>query len=277
MASFADYAPGGVKHPDGGLEDEIVEAGAIQEDRQRDPSTGQFVSTPEDVDWENRYKELEQHNSRQAQELGGLRNENTRYKSAFDDYLLNPTPVTEQAPVQLEGPVTTDDLLERPDQVINQAIENHPAIREAQVNAENARRTAILDAKSTFEGSHPKYQETMSDPAFAEWVRASNTRIGLAQQADQWDFQAADALFTLYEAEQKLNGMTAQSATDTALQNATLESAGIGEPPPEARYSRREMREHMIKSRQGNQESERYLEVHLPMYREALAAKLVTD
>jgi len=261
---FEDYAKKAMGQE--GLDEEIQEAAVQQEER---------ASTPE-VDWEQRYKELEQLNSRQAQEVGSLRKETEQYRTAFDEYLLNenPTPAEEaNAPTS----ITSDDLFERPDEVLNQAIENHPAIRDAKEVAERARRTAILEAKGQFESKHPKYQETMSDPAFAAWVTASGTRVSLAQRADQWDFDAADALFSLYESETALNGLTAQTTAERALEQASLESAGIGDPPPTARYSRSEMREVMIASKRGDMKAERYLETHLPKYRAALQAGEVTD
>lgn len=264
-STFEKYAQERLKQ-EGQLEEEIQEAAVNQEER--------LASTPE-ADWEKRYKELEQHNSRQAQELGTLRSEVTNYKTAFDEYLLNdsPTPAEEETVLS----VTTDDLLERPHETINQAIESHPAIVQAKDIAEKARKQAILDAKGTFESKHPKYQETMSDPAFADWVRESGTRVSLAQRADQWDFDAADALFSLYESEQALNGITQKNQADQAFEQAQLESAGIGEPPPDARYSRTEMRELMISAKRGDQKAERYLNTHLPKYRAALAAGEVTD
>lgn len=262
---FEDYAKKALGQE--GLDEEITEAAVQQEER---------VSTPE-VDWEVRYKELEKLNSRQAQEVGHLRQETEQYRTAFDEYLLNENPTPQEDANTGLTSITSDDLFDRPDEAINQAIENHPAIRDAKEVAERARRQAILDAKKSFESKHPKYQETTADPAFADWVKASGTRIGLAQKADQWDFEAADALFSLYESEQALNGLTAQTNAEHALDQASLESAGIGEPPPAAQYSRHEMREMMIASKRGDVKAERYLTQHLPKYRAALAAGEVTD
>lgn len=265
--SFEDYAKKELEKQKGGtIEGEIDAAAQSQEERQS--------STPDD--WETRYKELEKLNSRQAQELGSLRQETNQYRQAFDEYLLkeDPTPADKaQAPAH----ITTDDLLERPDEAINSAIENHPAIRQAREAAEIARKQAILSAKEQFEGKHPKYQETMSDPAFADWVKGSNTRLRLAQQADQWDFEAADALFSLYEAEQELQGVTQQQRANEALQQAELESAGVGEPPPDSKFSRRDMRELMIRAAQGDPKAERLKADLMPAYRAALAAGEVTD
>jgi hypothetical protein len=264
--SFDEYAKKELEKQEGSIEGEITQAAEQQEERD---------STPVEIDWEQRYKELEKLNSRQAQEVGQLRHETQQYRTAFDEYLLNddPTPAAQEP----TGPVTTDDLLEKPDEVINQAIENHPAIRQAKETAEATRRDAILRAKGQFEDRHPKYQETMSDPRFAEWIKQNPTRFQLAQAANQWDFGAADALFSLYESEQALNGMTEQQRQDTALAQAELESAGVGDPPPEPKFSRHEMRELMIRAKQGDPESERKLDALLPAYRHALAAGEVTD
>ena len=264
-STFADYAKR-IQEKEG-LDTEIVEASEQQEER---------ASTP-DTDWETRYKELEQHNSRQAQELGTLRQENTRYSTAFDEYLLNsdPTPADDQPPEPTS--ITSDDLWERPDEVINQAVENHPAIREAKVTAEERRKAAILAAKADFEARHPNYQDTIQDAKFAEWVQSNGTRTDLAARADNWDFGAADALFSLYEQEQALNGTAIQNIANRDLEIAQLEEAGVGSPPPEAKYSRVEMREKMIFARQGNLQAQRYLDANLPAYRAALASGNVTD
>jgi hypothetical protein len=276
---FSDYAKAAKQAEEGGLQEEINEAAIQQEERARDPETGQFISSTPDggIDWEQRYKELEKLNSRQAQEVGTLRQETAQYRTAFDEYLLNDSLTPSNEAKQVSNHITSDDLFDRPDEAINQAIENHPAIRDAREVAEAARRQAILDAKGQFEARHPKYQETMSDPAFANWVAESNTRVSLAQRADAWDFEAADALFSLYESERALQGITQQASQAQAIEQATLESAGVGEPPPTAQYSRTEMREIMINAKRGDATAERYLETHLPKYRAALANGQVTD
>jgi len=265
--SFADYAKRALEtqNPEG-IEEEIQEADAQQEERE--------TSTP-DVNWEKRFKDLEVHNSRQAQELGQLRSENAQYRTAFDEQLLGPTTETDET--EELTPITSDDIFENPDDAINKAIDNHPAIREARERAEAARNDAILRAKAEFEDAHPNYQETMSDPAFVDWVKANNTRLALAQRADKWDFSAADALFSLYEAEQKTVTITTQQEANEALQQAELESAGVGEPPPDPQYSRSEMLEYMIAAKRGDEKAERYLNTHIEKYRQALAAGEVTD
>jgi hypothetical protein len=266
--TFEDYAKKAeaARNPDG-IEEELQEASEQQEERK--------TSTPE-TDWEKRYKDLEQHNSRQAQELGQLRTENTQYRTAFDENLLGPTTETKDDTEENE-PITSNDLFENPDAAFNRAIDNHPAIKEAKERADEAQRQAILRAKSEFEEAHPNYQETMSEPEFAEWIRENNTRLTLAQRADQWDFSAADALFSLYESEQKTVTIQNQQEANEALEQAELESAGVGEPPPDVKYSRSKMLEYMIDAKRGDEKAERYLNTHIENYRHALAAGEVTD
>lgn len=257
------------------LEEGITEASQQSEERTRDPETGQFTTSTPETDWEKRYKDLETHNSRQAQELGTLRNEVGKYQTAFDQYLLgdNPTPTQEQTPFR----VTSDDLFEKPDEVINQAVENHPAIRAMKEAEERRKQEELMTAQAQFQQKHPNYQETVQDPTFAEWVRTNPARVQLAQQADGYDFNSADVLFSLWEQEQQLNGLTTQNRSEQAFQQAQLEEAGVGEPPPQSQYSRREMREYMIAAKQGDVKAERYLEAHMPKYRAALANGSVTD
>lgn len=257
------------------LEEGITEASQQSQERERDPQTGQFVTSTPETDWEKRYKDLETHNSRQAQELGTLRNEVGQYKTAFDNYLLGdtPTPEQEQTPFQ----VTSDDLFEKPDEVISHAVDNHPAIRAMKEAEERRKQEELLAAQANFQQRHPSYQETVTDPSFAEWVRTNPARVQLAQQADSYDFNSADVLFSLWEQEQQLQGLTSQNQSEQAFQQAQLEEAGVGEPPPQSQYSRREMREMMIAAKQGDAKAERYLETHMPRYRAALANGSVTD
>ena len=86
MAKVEDYMPGGQQDPAGGvLEEEITDATQQQQARQRDPQTGQFVAdaTPQ-INWEERYSELEKLNSRQAQTLGDQR-------KMIDEFITNPS------------------------------------------------------------------------------------------------------------------------------------------------------------------------------------------
>ena len=103
--AYEDYLPGGKKDPNaqaGGIEDEINAAGTQQQARVNNPIPGDLTATPENVDWEKRFHDLEKHNSRQAQDLG-------TYRKMVDDYIIN-TPTPEEPVVAEPVPITVDEL-----------------------------------------------------------------------------------------------------------------------------------------------------------------------
>jgi len=263
MAKFEDYVK--AQEEKKSLESEIEDASLQQEERQVAPLTG----------WEERYKELEKHNSRQAQELGSLRKETDRYRQAFDEYILGDSTPTDEAAV--DNPITSDDIYNNPDEAVKKAVDSHPAIKEAKEAKAQRERDALAAREKALRDKHGDYEAVVANPEFIDWVKADTTRIDLAVRADGYDFSAADALFSLYDADKKLTESRTRQTRAKELELATLETGMASEAPSEQTYSRYEMREHMIKARQGNVKSERYLEVHLPKYRAALAQGNVRD
>jgi hypothetical protein len=273
MAKFEDYLPGGQKDPaGGGLDAEINDAQQQQEARQeqnRDPQTGKFVSpsTPT-VDWEQRYKELEKLNSRQAQTLG-------EYRKTIDEFIVNPTPA-KPADDHKNEPATfsLDDFYDHPDEAIRKIVDSHPAIQEARAlkrDAQEAKRNQDLQAFAT---RHPDYTEIGQSPEFQNWVMENPTRVDLFQRGDQYDFSAADALFSLYKAEKGLS----QAASERAIAQAELEaSSGELMPKEEPRYSRSEYINKLTRARQGDLDAEAWVKSHSARYRMALAEGNVRD
>jgi len=258
MAEYKDY----IKPKEGTPEEvsaEITEAAAQQQARDDD-------ATP--VDWEERYKDLEQHNSRQAQDLG-------RYKQLMDEYILSPTPA-EVTPVERE-PITIDAFYENPDEAISKAVESHPAIQEAKQIKVDRENDLLKEAQVSFEKKHTDYTKILSTPEFANWLNDDATRVDLARRANAYDFSAADALFTLFKAEQAVRTVQAEVTVQKELEQASLEAAGAGEPPAPVLYSRVEFREQMIRAKQGDPKAERYVSGNIAKYRQALADKNVRD
>ncbi len=263
MAKFEDYLPGGESDPtalEGGIDDEIKSADDDQLKRDENATS---------VDWEERYKNLEKLNSQQAQTVG-------EYRRVIDDYIINPTPASEAAQED-SGPITSEDLYENPDEAISKAIASHPAIKraeqiEAQFEAQEKGR-----ALDTFKESHPDYLEIKDTPEFASWVRDNSTRRALASSADQWDMNSADALFSLYKAEQGLSKATAEKQEADAIQAATLEDSSNVLITTEAKYSRGEFIDMKMKANQGDQEAERWINRNIAAYRVALQGGSVRD
>ncbi len=259
MARYEDYAHlAQVQPEENAVNAEIVDAGQQQESRQED--------TPNVVDWEKRYKDMEVAYSRQGQQLGD-------YRQLVDGYVdsmgSTPEPAEEAHDV---SPITPDDIYENPDEAVRRAVDSHPAIKRAQElekELEETRRDAVM---AEFGARHPGFQETVKTPEFANWINEDPTRIELVKRADGFDMVAADALFTLYEAQGVANVAQAQQ-----IDNVGLESGSGAEAPAPETYSRREMLQIMTRAKQGDVAADDYYKAHAPAYRQALALGNVRD
>jgi len=264
MAKIADYLPA----PAGGLEGEIKDASQQQQERLRDPTSGQFIvdpaSTP-NVDWEKRYLELEQHNSRQAQTLG-------LYKQQIDTFITNPTPATPEPQVAPE-PITMDALYEDPNAAIHQAVDQHPVVQEARALTQRYEADRLQRDADAFGVKHPDAMSIKETPEFQNWVVADATRMDLYTKGNQYDFHAADALFHMFKTEKGLANVTTQQA----VQQAELVSSSgelVQEP---AVYSRQEYIQKLMRSKQGDLEAEAWVKANAANYRIALGNGNVRD
>ena len=254
MAKYEDY----VKVQASGIEDEIKDSSEQQVARQEDAT--------QTVDWEKRYSELEKLNSRQAQTLGD-------YRKTIDEFISNPTQAEATPSEEPLSPITVDDLYDDPNAAVLKAVESHPAIREARElkhSIEQDRRQSELDA---FAKRHDDYQEIAVSPEFQNWVVENPTRTDLFNRGNQYDFSAADALFSLYKAEQGLSQVTnAQEIAQAELVSGTSEI--IAE---EAVYSRSEYINMLKRSKQGDLDAEDWVKTHVANYRTALQNGNVRD
>lgn len=255
MAKYEDYLP----KPEGGLDSEIQDAGNQQNARVNDAT--------QTVDWQARYSELEKLNSRQAQTLG-------EYRKTIDEFIVDPTPKQEAIPsYEPVSPITVDDLYDDPNAAVLRAVESHPAIQEARALKKGIEADRIQADLDAFSGRHTDYQDIASSPEFQNWVVENPTRTDLFNRGNQYDFSAADALFSLYKAEQGLTQAT--QASDIA--QAELVS-GTGELiAPESKYSRSEYINKLQRSKQGDMDAEDWVKTHAANYRMALQAGNVRD
>lgn len=261
MAKFEDYLPGGKENPsEGSIDSEINDAQQQQQARHDD-------STPA-TDWEQRYRELEKLNSRQAQTLG-------EYRKTIDEFIANPTP-----PNKAEGDgedsttFSLDDFYDHPDEAIRKIVDSHPAIREARQlkkDAQEQRRQSELEA---FAKRHPDYTDIGQSPEFQNWVMESPTRVDLFQRGDQYDFSAADALFSLYKAEKGLHQVSRQRDIEKAELVSSSGELAPAEPP---KYSRSEYINKLMRAKQGDLEAEDWVRANAAGYRKALERDNVRD
>ena len=74
--------------------------------------------------------------------------------------------------------------------------------------------------------AHPDFQEIVADQTFMDWVGKSQARVKKLKQADQFDFDAADDLFTTWKERLELIGQ-AKAGTDIERKNS-LKSGSNG-------------------------------------------------
>ena len=161
------------------------------------------------------HQEAEKLLGRQSSEVGELR-------KVVDDYISSQTPV--QAPQQPVEPEDDIDYFTDPQAAVNRAIENHPKIREAQQYTEQYKKQSSL---ATLQAKHPDMQDILSDPKFAEWIKASKIRTQLFVAADQqYDADSADELFTLWKERKTVAQQTAQ--VEKQARKQTLKAANTG-------------------------------------------------
>jgi len=180
-------------------------------EQQELPQKYQGKSTAEII---RMHQEAEKLLGKQSSEVGELR-------KVVDDYIQ--TQLAEQAPQQQE-PDEEIDFFSEPDKAVARAIDNHPKIKEAEQISNQYRQST---ATAELQKRHPDMQEILQDGKFAEWIKGSKIRQQLFVQADQqYDYEAADELFTTWKERQQVVGQTA--ATEKNERKKAVKAASTG-------------------------------------------------
>ena len=255
MAKYEDY----IEKPQqaDGIDDEIKDAKEQQTARQE-------ASTQ--TDWEQRYKELEKLNSRQAQTLG-------EYRKTIDEFIASPTSANASQEEQESQTISEDDYYSDPLGAVNKTVDSHPAIREAKKLKEQIEQDQRQKQVDEFKARHPDFSDIASSPEFQNWIVEDTFRVDLYSRANQYDFSAADALFRLYKAEQ---GMAQVQNQQDISQAELVSSSGemVQEPP---KYSRSEYINKLQRARQGDLDAEDWVKRNAAGYRKALESGNVRD
>jgi hypothetical protein len=213
------------------IENEVEE---IQQEQVEQPQVEEQSSLPEK--YQNKsleevvqmHQEAEKLLGRQSSEVGELR-------KVVDDYIGSQTPP--QAPQQYVEPEDDIDYFTDPQGAVNRAIENHPKIKEAEQYTEQYKKQSSL---ATLQAKHPDMQTILSDPKFAEWIKASKIRTQLFVQADQqYDAESADELFSLWKERKTVAQQTA--AVERQARKQTLKAASTGNARGSAEKSRKKV------------------------------------
>lgn len=160
------------------------------------------------------HQEAEKLLGRQSSEVGELR-------KVVDSYIQ--TQLSQQ-----QAPQKSDDedydFFTDPDKAVSRAIENHPKIKEAEQYTQQYKKASALNQ---LQSRHPDMEAILKDNRFAEWIQGSKIRTQLFVQADQqYDYEAANELFTLWKDRQATVTQTAQA--EKAGRKEAVRSANTG-------------------------------------------------
>ena len=162
------------------------------------------------------HQEAEKLLGKQSSEVGELR-------KVVDSYIQTQLSQQQYAPQQPEQDDDYDFFTD-PDKAVSKAIENHPKIKEAEQYTQQYKKATALNQ---LQSKHPDMQQILQDNRFAEWIKGSKIRTQLFVQADQqYDYEAADELFTLWKDRQTTVKQTAQA--EKAGRQAAVKTANTG-------------------------------------------------
>jgi hypothetical protein len=223
MAKFLDERPA---EDDDSITESFEETEKFQEEVNSVPEKYQNKSIEELVQM---HQEAEKLVGKQSSEVGELR-------KVVDEYIHQQTQLTQQT----NEPVEEIDFFSEPNRAVSNAIENHPSVREAKQVAQEYRKTTAL---SQLQSKHPEMNTILQDEKFLEWIKGSNVRTRLLQQADQqFDVEAADELFSTWKERQQMIGTTADAEKSQRKQQvkaaSTGSSSGSGEKASRKIYRR---------------------------------------
>ena len=171
------------------------------------------------------YQNLESRLGTMANDLGVQRQLTDRLLDLKRDADLRRNSPPEERP----APITTDDLLSKPQETLERVIEARVKRVTEDVNQRLTRAEAAL-AQTTFLGRHKDYAEVVNEQGFKDWVQASPIRLRAAAAAHQGNWQIADELLTEYKgakAKPETTGdATASKADLEAARRAALDTSG---------------------------------------------------
>ena len=175
------------------------------------PEKYQGKSTAEIV---RMHQEAEKLLGKQSSEVGELR-------KVVDDYIQTQLSTQETQATQADEEI---DFFSDPDKAVERAINNHPKIKEAEQISNQYRQSTAMNKLQT---KHPEMQEILQDEKFAEWIKGSKIRQQLFVQADQqYDYDAADELFSLWKERQQV--VTQTVANEKQQRKQAVKSASTG-------------------------------------------------
>lgn len=122
------------------------------------------------------------------------------------------------------------DFFENPQEAIRRAVETNPEVLAAKQFAIQARQE---QAKQQLAAKHPDFADLVRDAEFAGWVQSSPVRMRLLQEANAYDVNAADELFSTFKQlrvmKQQQTSEVEKTARNAAIKQAAVDTGGTGE------------------------------------------------
>ena len=161
------------------------------------------------------HQEAEKLLGKQSGEVGELR-------SGVDTYIQTQLDAASAPNQQAED--EDIDFFSEPEKAMERAIANHPSIKQAEQVSTQYRQN---NAMSQLSQRHPDMTEIVQDQKFVDWIKGSKIRTQLFAQADRnYDYEAADELFTNWKERQ---GVVAQTASaEKEGRKAAVKTASTG-------------------------------------------------
>ena len=189
------------------------------------------------------HQEAEKLLGKQSGEVGELR-------KVVDNYIQTQLDTT--TPPEPDEDI---DFFSDPDKAVERAISNHPKLKQAEAVTQQYHKQAAL---GQLQQKHPDMNALLQDPKFGEWIQASKIRTQLFAQADaQYDYEAADELFTNWKERQGAVAKTVAAEKQTRKSAVKAASTGSTKGNGEQRAKKIYRRSDIIKLMQDN--PERYL------------------
>jgi hypothetical protein len=229
-------------------QEELFDASDINDEAQEidQPQQEEVVQSTSEEDVPTKYRgktaseiarmhmEAEKLIGRQAQEVGEVRK--------LADELIKRQLEAKQPQVQATKEDEID-YFEDPHRAVTKAIDTHPAIAEARQQAQQLKQMQTLNRlKEEF----PDFMQSVQDPDFAEWVKASNVRVRLYALADsEGDYDAAAELLNNWKyvkpksAQAPVASMDVKAAQKAAVKAATVDVGSNAATPTTSKIYRR--------------------------------------
>lgn len=228
------------EEPQGVEEEQVAEAST--EDEEDLPSKYRGKSLKDII---KMHQEAEKLIGRQAQEVGEVR-------KLADDLIKRQLETGAKTTTEVAAKEDEIDFLEDPDRYVKKAVENHPAIAEAKAQALALKQMQFAEK---LQKTYPDFQQTVNDPEFVEWVKASPVRLQLYADADtNLNFDSAAELLgnwgyvkgAVVQKQQQATQEVVKQDRTKALKTAAVSTGSVGFESKKT-YRREDIRNLMIR------------------------------